>query len=765
MKKYNTGGLFFSPGLTAALKGVFEYPLTIVDAPMGYGKTTAVREFLSDSGATALWLRLYSGSPEAFWRGFAALFADIDSGLTQRLEKMGALDNPLLLWEAVRLFEGVDFPTKTTLVLDDYHLAGSPESDKFLGMLAESELDNLHIVLITRISRFQQLEELSLKGLLLHITRKVFELRPEEIRAYYQSCGVKIDESRSVKLYSMTEGWVSALYLLMLEYIGTGGFTPPENIYKLLEKTVYAPLGDKPKALILAMSVFDRFTLAQAESVWGGRGAGKILNEIIGKNAFVGYDGKTKTYHIHALFREYLRDIFVEKPPEERVALYRRAAEWHLKTGQLKAAREFLYLCGDFDAILSSMEAEPPKSFSPDNKDKLKKYIDECPPEIRQRHPYALFVMTTHLFIHNEMKAFYKICEEIEQNLQSGESLDGKEKDQLMGELELLYGGMQYNDLKKMTRHFRRARKLMSRPTTIYEGVNDWNMGSPSILCLYHRESGKLREETERLVRGTPCYDELTGGQVGGGEFIMEAEMHFNAGRFEDSEISLHRAVGRANETGRQNILLCAMFLQTRLAFFQRDFDAITTIMADMRQQIAKTSTYHALQTVEICDMAFRSYLNQPVSLPEILNPPDGQGTKLWVFTLPIFNIVYGRALLNSGEHLKLIGSAEQFFAAAGRFHSLMGTIYTYIYLAAANHRINRDSEAEKLLRKALDMALPDEMYMPFAENYDYIGPMLESMAQDDNGGDIERVLTLSKDFAATKEVAIRTFDETKNHA
>ncbi len=30
-----------------ALMSIFEYPLTIVEAPMGYGKTTAVREFLA----------------------------------------------------------------------------------------------------------------------------------------------------------------------------------------------------------------------------------------------------------------------------------------------------------------------------------------------------------------------------------------------------------------------------------------------------------------------------------------------------------------------------------------------------------------------------------------------------------------------------------------------------------------------------------------------------------------------------------------------
>ena len=37
---------YFSPRLLAALTGILSSPLTVIEAPMGYGKTVAVREFL-----------------------------------------------------------------------------------------------------------------------------------------------------------------------------------------------------------------------------------------------------------------------------------------------------------------------------------------------------------------------------------------------------------------------------------------------------------------------------------------------------------------------------------------------------------------------------------------------------------------------------------------------------------------------------------------------------------------------------------------------
>ena len=44
-------------------------------------------------------------------------------------------------------------------------------------------------------------------------------LMPEhEIKEYYLQCGIKLKDVEANKLYSYTEGWISALYLLMLDY-------------------------------------------------------------------------------------------------------------------------------------------------------------------------------------------------------------------------------------------------------------------------------------------------------------------------------------------------------------------------------------------------------------------------------------------------------------------------------------------------------------------------------------------------------------------
>ena len=107
-----------------------------------------------------------------------------------------------------------------------------------------------------------------------HITKETLELMPQEIAGYYQACGINLKDQEADQLYSVTEGWISALYLLMLEYIAEGSYTPAKNIYKLIEKAIYAPLSDEIKEFVITMCIFDSFTHEQAVHMWGTEDTG-----------------------------------------------------------------------------------------------------------------------------------------------------------------------------------------------------------------------------------------------------------------------------------------------------------------------------------------------------------------------------------------------------------------------------------------------------------------------------------------------------------
>ena len=70
LKRYH-----FPERLQKKLAGIPLHPLTIVEAPSGFGKTTALREFLqikAEQGASEHWYTCFGESLFSSWQGICA---------------------------------------------------------------------------------------------------------------------------------------------------------------------------------------------------------------------------------------------------------------------------------------------------------------------------------------------------------------------------------------------------------------------------------------------------------------------------------------------------------------------------------------------------------------------------------------------------------------------------------------------------------------------------------------------------------------------
>ena len=125
---------YFSPRLLAALTGILSSPLTVIEAPMGYGKTVAVREFLRREN-----LAVHSGFRAGFpgrrllRRSLCREFERLpETAETARaLRSLGppfAPDDAARRDAALELLESLDFARPTVLVVDDVHLLASAPS-------------------------------------------------------------------------------------------------------------------------------------------------------------------------------------------------------------------------------------------------------------------------------------------------------------------------------------------------------------------------------------------------------------------------------------------------------------------------------------------------------------------------------------------------------------------------------------------------------------------------------------------------------------
>lgn len=737
IKSSDVKGLFFNSRLIAAMAIFLDCPLTLVEAPMGYGKTTFVRESLARIDGDILWLKATSFDLKSFWRGFCQQLRSVDRDVALRLEALGFPMDSSEQQEAIRLIEVIRFSTPCVIAVDDYHLIANAETNQFFERLITEDIKDLNIVLIGRHSGMQGTEELRLKGYLLHIKKEAFELSAEDIKAYYQLCGIRITNQKSLELYSLTEGWISALYLMILEYQETSTFGSYSDIGKLIQNAIYSHFTDELKHLMLSLCLFNSFTLKQAQFMSHNQQAEMLLKEVSDKNAFVTYDARSKNYHIHSIFTNFLQEELEMKGMQ--MDMYHRAAQWFLGRGDLNVAFQYFYRCRDFDPILRALDKQLNYSF---NKALIVNLCSDCPDAIKVKYPFALLVLAFELYTYNEMELFASICETLKSQLHGYENpgcgnvgtgcgnvgLSEREKDQLLGEFELLMSFTQFNDVRSMAPHFKKAAVLLKEPSKLLPQHGIWTFGSPSILYMFYRESGKLDDALDALFETLPLYSNAANGNAHAGEYCMKAEQYMYRGDLENALITSHQALYRAATKNQLSNTLCVRFTLARIALMQGQFLAAVEQYKKMRSEIDAAKEYLLFHTLEICEGFVYALLSKPTKIPEWLLAGDYRSDKLLFPNYAMINIVRGRALLVSGDFHKVIGSMDEFMEIASVFPNLLAQIYTCIYTAGAHHRLFRQKDALNAVQHALELAMPDKLYLPFVENCDYIEPLLQEI-------------------------------------
>lgn len=91
---------------------------------MGYGKTTAVKEFLTARGSPALWLSFLTSEDTAslFWDGLAKQIGKLDKAMCVRLKSLGFPSDASQAANILSMLNDMNYEENTVLVIDDYYL-------------------------------------------------------------------------------------------------------------------------------------------------------------------------------------------------------------------------------------------------------------------------------------------------------------------------------------------------------------------------------------------------------------------------------------------------------------------------------------------------------------------------------------------------------------------------------------------------------------------------------------------------------------------
>ena len=343
--------------------------VTLVSAPVGYGKTTALAAW-ARAGATHRlgWVTLdeRDDDPHAFTRLVTAAVGAVEPRAAAIAD---AVDVDLALANLVNLLDAATEPH--VLVLDDLHAVSSGPTIDALRWLVEHAPPALRLVLATRVDPPLPLARWRLQGTLVELRADALAFRPDEAGALLERMGVALDPGALEVLVSRTEGWGAGLQLAALGMRGRAGtnardfverFTGRDRyVLAYLTEEVLQRLDPATHDFLLMVSVLDAFDAGMAAAVTGRGDALDLLIHLERANLFVsrGDDG-AGVFRLHPFFRDLLRGRLHDLRPAMAEALLARAAEHRAAKGPTDPASGSVAArpSSDTDAGLSERELE-----------------------------------------------------------------------------------------------------------------------------------------------------------------------------------------------------------------------------------------------------------------------------------------------------------------------------------------------------------------------------------------------------------------------
>ncbi len=338
-----------------------EYPVTLVCAPAGYGKTLLLADWIEQTGAAdKAWVSIDGDDDDAgrFWT--AVLSAVCGCAPVPSSSRLHTLHPPGVPDAAGFYADVIDglaaLPAPVYLVLDDLQEVAGEATWHGITTLVRHQPRNLRLVLSTRADPQLPLARMGLQGELAQL--RADDLRFSTVRAaeLLRRAGAGLDDDQVRRLTEQTAGWPAGLRLaarslrvvsdhdaFLDEFAGND-----RAVADFLVSQVLARLPAATADVLTLVSVCDEVTPTLAAALSGRADAGAILAGLERDNSLVLGVGKDRQwYRTHPLLRSYLHADLARQRPGVVAQLHETAAAWFAEQEWPGKALDHVMLTGE----------------------------------------------------------------------------------------------------------------------------------------------------------------------------------------------------------------------------------------------------------------------------------------------------------------------------------------------------------------------------------------------------------------------------------
>lgn len=372
--------------------------LTLVIAPIGYGKTTAVHEWVEKSGARAAWLSLDEGDndPILFWKYLCAACEAFLPGLLERTQY--TFSSGQLLEANIHINILIDELAgcggTVVLVLDDLHTILSAQIWKGISHLLTYLPTNAHLIFISRTEPAMDLNLLEIRSQVLRIGPRDLRFRQDEIADFYakRDCAFGCEVLKRIENY--TEGWPAAMVAIAASVqndstkrnVLCSCAETETDIYRYLMNEVIESYSPEKRAFLLKISILEPLTGDICAEVTGEMDALRFFEEMRGKNEFLaGLGDNGGAYRLHPLLKDFLMEKLRKLDPEGFLDLHAKAALCYRQRGMLSLAVSHYLSAGCYAQAFELIQMQLGTFACKNEFDTARLWLDQIPDELKKK--------------------------------------------------------------------------------------------------------------------------------------------------------------------------------------------------------------------------------------------------------------------------------------------------------------------------------------------------------------------------------------------
>jgi len=335
------------PRLVERLAAAAKYPVALLIAPAGYGKSVVLRQYFRSLSTPHVQfsLRAEHAALLGFLRGFAEALREPAphaittlAGAYERSTTSSKRGTELARWMHAHLesFAGV-------IAIDDLHVADADiEVAAFLSSVIELTKGKIRWILASRSTAGLPVGTwLAYRDADLPIGEDGLRFTIDEASEVARNLGLVSREDELRELLALTDGWPAAMSFALRtstrsSELGNVSALTREMIYRLLAEQVYAALSDEERGLLeiaVALPAIDVSVLERA----GFDRALPMVERLRERTAFI-HEEVPGVYQCHELFRDFLRHQSALGGQQAQRKLHQRAAQALEATGDIEHA-------------------------------------------------------------------------------------------------------------------------------------------------------------------------------------------------------------------------------------------------------------------------------------------------------------------------------------------------------------------------------------------------------------------------------------------